>query len=178
MEPEESIDEVNWRQNNYNQRGRGYSNKGSNRGSYRGNCYPPSSAARGRGYNTYGNNNSGSNGYMKKAGTPSNLDVRCLICGLKGHRVTTCRKVHRAQELIRQDKQQYWKNKKEGKGNTPHQSRKQQINEVDEVEAIDEVDQYRDEDYDGTDYEGLEESASPLVNTLKRKIKLTTMTTD
>ena len=84
-EPEESIDEVNWRQNNYNQRGRGYSNRGSNRGSYRGNWYPPSSAARGRGHNTYGNNNSGSNGYMKKAGTPSNTDVRCLICGLKGN---------------------------------------------------------------------------------------------
>ena len=32
-EPEESIDEVNWRQNNSNQRGRDYSNRGSNRGS-------------------------------------------------------------------------------------------------------------------------------------------------
>ena len=106
-EPEESIDEVNWRQNNYNQRGRGYSNRGSNRGSYRGNCYLPSSAKRGGGYNTYGNNNSGSNGYEKKAGTLSKQDVRCLICGLKGHKVTTCRKLPRAQELIRQDKQQY-----------------------------------------------------------------------
>ena len=66
-EPEESIDEVNWRQSNYDQRGRGYSNRGSNRGSYRGNRYPPSLATRGRGYNTYGNNNSGSNGYAKKA---------------------------------------------------------------------------------------------------------------
>ena len=106
-EPEESVDEVNWRQNNYNPRGRGYSNRGSNRGSYRGNCYLPSSATRGRGHNTYGNNNSGSNGYTKKTGTPSNLDVRCLICGLKGHKVTTCRKLPRALELIRQDKQQY-----------------------------------------------------------------------
>ena len=77
-EPEESIDEVNWRQNNYNQGGRRYSNRGSNRGSYRGNQYPPSSAARGRGYNTYGNNNPGSNGYMKKAGTLCNPDVRYL----------------------------------------------------------------------------------------------------
>ena len=139
-EPEESIDEVNWRQNNYNQRGRGYSNRGSNRMSYRGNHYPPSPATRGRGHNTYGTNNSGSNGYTKKAGTPSNLDARCLIFGLKGQKVTTCRKFPRAQELIRQDKQQHWKNKKEGKGNTPNQSRKQQINEVDEVEAINEVD--------------------------------------
>ena len=69
-EPEESIDEVNWRQNNYNQRGRGYSNRGSNRGSYRGNHYLSSSAARGRRHNTYGKNNSGSNGYKKKSGTP------------------------------------------------------------------------------------------------------------
>ena len=106
-EPEESIDEVTWRHNNYNQRGRGYSNRGSNRGSYRGNLYLPSSAARRRGQNTYGNNNSGNNDYTKKAGTPSNPDVRCLICGLKGHKVTTCRKLPRAQELIRQDKQQY-----------------------------------------------------------------------
>ena len=48
-EPDESVEEVNWRQNSYNQRGRGYSNRGSNRGSYRGNCYQPSSAARGGG---------------------------------------------------------------------------------------------------------------------------------
>ena len=62
---------------------------------------------------------------MKKTGT-SNPDVRCLICGLKGHKVTTCRKLLRAQELIRQDKQQYWK-KESGKGNTPNHNRKQQI---------------------------------------------------
>ena len=154
-EPEKSIDKVNWRQNNYNQRGRGYSNRGSNRGSYRGNCYLPSSATRGRGYNTNGNNNSGSNGYVKEVGTPSNPDVRCLICGLKGLKVNTCRKLPRAQEFIRQDKQQYWKNKKEsGKGNTPNHNRKQQINGVDEVETINGIDQYQDEDYDGTDYEG------------------------
>ena len=90
-EPEESIEEVNWRQNSYNQRGRGYSNRGSNRGSYRSNHYWPSSAARGRGYSTYGNNKSGSNGYMKKTGTTGNPDVRCLICGLKGQKVATCR---------------------------------------------------------------------------------------
>ena len=88
-EPEETVEEVNWRQNNYNQRGRGYLNRGSNRGSYRGNCYQPSPATRGRGYNTYGNSNTGSNGYVKKTGIISNQDVRCLICGLKGHKVTT-----------------------------------------------------------------------------------------
>ena len=163
----ESIEEVNWRQNNYNQRGRGYSNRGSNRGSYRGNHYQPSSATKGRGYNTFGNNNSGSNSYMKKAGTPSNPDVRCLICGLKGHKVTTCRKLPRAQELIRQDKQQCWKNKKES-GNL---NRKQQINEADEAEAIDEVDQYQDEDYEGTDYQGLGELSFPFSEYSKEEDK-------
>ena len=161
-EPEESVDEVNWRQNNYNQRGRGYSNRGGNRGGYTGNSFLPSSVARGRGHNTYGNNNSGSNGYTKKAGTPSNPDVRCLICGLKGHKVTTSRKLPRAQELIRHDKEQYWKNDKEAKGNTPNQYWKQQINEVDEAKSTDEVDLYQDEDYNGTDYEGLEELSYPF----------------
>ena len=64
----------------------------------------------------------------------------------------------RAQVLIRQYKQQYWKNKKESeKGNTPNHSRKQQINKVDEVETINEFDQYQDKDYNGTDYDGLDE---------------------
>ena len=101
--PEESIEEVNWRQSNYNQRGRGYSNRGSKRGNYRGSNYQHSPASRGRGYNSYGNN-LGNNGHTKKTGTTSNPDVRCLICGLKGHKVTTCRKLSKAQELIRQDK--------------------------------------------------------------------------
>ena len=57
-------------------------------------------------------------------------------------------KLSRAQELIRQDKKEYWKNKKEsGKGNAPNYNRKQQKNEVDEAEAINEVEQYQDEDY-------------------------------
>ena len=68
----------------------------------------------------------------------------------------------RTQELIMQDKRQYWKSKKEGKGNTPNQHRKQQTNKADETEAINEVDQYQDEDYNGTDYEGLEELSFPF----------------
>ena len=93
----------------------------------------------------------------------SNPNVRCLICGLKGHKVIICRKLPRAQELIRQDKQQYWKNKKEsGKGNTPNHNRKQQINEVDEEKTIDVIDHYQDEDYDGTDYSRLDELNFPI----------------
>ena len=97
-EPEESV-KVNWRQNNYYYRGRGYSNRGSNRGNYRGSNYQQSPASRGRGYNACGSN-SGKNGQAKRTGSTSNPDVRCLICGLKGHKVTTCKKLPGAQELI------------------------------------------------------------------------------
>ena len=98
--PEESMDEFNWRQKNYNHtlRGRGYFNKGIGQGHQRGNNYQPSPASKGRGYNYYGSNST------KKTGTVNNPDVRCLLCGLKGHKVTTCRKLARAQELIRLDK--------------------------------------------------------------------------
>ena len=51
-EPEESVEGVNWRQTNYNQRGRSYSNRGSNRDNYRGSNYQHSPASRGSGYNT------------------------------------------------------------------------------------------------------------------------------
>ena len=103
-EPEESVDEVNWKLKNYNSslRGRGYFNKGTSRGQQRGNNYQPNPAMKGRGYNSYRNN------LAKKTGTAGNPDMRCLLCGLKGHKVTTCRKLARAQELIRLDKQQYW----------------------------------------------------------------------
>ena len=93
-EPEETVEEVNWRQNNYNQRGRGYQNRGNSRRSYRGNRYPPNST-RGRGYNTYGNSNTENSSYTKKPSNSGNSDVICLICGLKGHKVTACRKLPR-----------------------------------------------------------------------------------
>ena len=60
---------------------------------------------------------------------------------MKGHKVTTCRKLPRAQELIKQDKQQYW-NKRKGytkKSANNNNSRHQQINEVDDNASIDEV---------------------------------------
>ena len=174
-EPEESIEEVNWRQNSYNQRGRGYLNGGSNVEATEAITISPAQLQEEeviillvtiiQGSNGYAKKagTPSSNGYEKKAGIPSNPDVRCLICGLKGNKVITCRKLPRAQELIRQDKQQYWKNKKEsGKRNTPHHNRKQQRNEVDEAEDIDEVDQYQDEDYDVMDYKGLDELIFPF----------------
>ena len=93
----------------------------------------------------------------------SNPEVRCLICGLKGHKVTTCRKLARAEELIRLDKQQYWNKKKEaGKRNVPHHSKKHQVNEVDKVESIYEIDHQLDEEDIDMDYYGLDELNFPF----------------
>ena len=111
VEMEESIEEVNWRQ--HNPRGRG-----NNRGNYRGNYHQTNYNARGKSYRTsyssgYGNSSqeTGNNNSVRKVS--NNADVQCLLCGLQGHKVTTCRKLPRAQELIKQDKQQYW-NKRKG----------------------------------------------------------------
>ena len=83
--------------------------------------------------------------------------VQCLLCGLKGHKVITCRKLPRAQELIRQDKQQYW-NKRKGytkRGANNNVTKSQQINEVNDNTAIDEVENQEegiyDQDYNETD---------------------------
>ena len=117
VETEESVEEVNWRQNNYNQRGRGY-----NRGNYRGNYHQTNYSSRARVYKN-GYNNGYNSGYSNSGQQTGNnnlgckvgnaTDVQCLLCGLKGHKVTTCRKLPRAQELIRQDKQQYWNKRRD-----------------------------------------------------------------
>ena len=71
-EPEESIDEVNWRQKNYNQasRGKGYSTRGTSRNYQQGNNYQCSNMSRGRGYDPQGSNSA------KKVGTINNSDVQ------------------------------------------------------------------------------------------------------
>ena len=157
VETEESIEEVNWRQNNYNQRGRGY-----NRGNYRGNYHQTNYGSQGRGYkNGYnsGYNNpgqqTGNNSLVCKVGNAA--DVQCLLCGLKGHKVTTCRKLPRAQELIRQDKQPYW-SKRQGytkSGASNNVTKSQQINEIDDNAAINEVENQEEgvyyQDYNETD---------------------------
>ena len=98
VETEECVEEVNWRQ--HNPRGRG-----NNRGNYRGNYHLTSYNSRGKGYKTsynngYGNSGqqTGNNNSVHKVGNTA--DVQCLLCGLKGHKITTCRKLPRAQELI------------------------------------------------------------------------------
>ena len=97
---------------------------------------------------------------MHKVGNTA--DVQCLLCGLKGHKVTTCRKLPRAQELIKQDKQQYW-NKRKGytkrstnNNNTGHQ----QINEVEDNAAIDKVEN-QEEDICDQDYSEIEDINFP-----------------
>ena len=98
VEAKECVEEVNWRQHNL--RGRG-----NNRGNCRGSYHQTSYNSQGKGYKTsynggYGNSGqqTGNNNLVHKVGNTA--DVQCLLCGLKGHKVTTCRKLPRAQELI------------------------------------------------------------------------------
>ena len=152
VETEESVEEINWRQNSYNQRGRD-----NNRGNYHQTNY----GSRGRGYkNGYnsGYNNSGQqtghNSSVCKVGNAA--DVQCLSCGLKGHKVTTCRKLPRAQELIKQDKQHYWSKTKgyTKRGANNNAAKSQQINEINDNAAINEVENQEgvnDQVYNETD---------------------------
>ena len=157
VETEERVEEVNWRQYNYNQRGRG-----NNRGNYRGNYNQTNYGSRGRGYkNGY---NSGYSNSGQQAGNSSSVhkvgnttDVQCLLCGLKDHKVIACKKLSRAQELIKQDKQQYW-NKRKGdtkKSANNYATKNQQINEINDSTVINEVENQEegvyDQDYNETD---------------------------
>ena len=157
VESEKSVEEINWRQNSYNQRGRG-----NNRGNYRGNYHQTNYGSRGRGYkNGYnsGYNNSGqqtgNNSLVHKVGNAA--DVQCLLCALKGHKVTTCRKQLRAQELIKQNKQQYWSKRKgyTKRSANNNATKSQQINEIDDNAAINEVENqeegFYDQEYNETD---------------------------
>ena len=147
VEIEENIEEVNWKQHNFNQRG-GNNYRGNVRGRYNKTSYNH----RGRGYSyNNGYNKTGqqiSTSYQtRKVGNSS--DIQCLLCGLKGHKVTNCRKLPRAQELIKQDKQQYWNRKK---SYTARSSNKyQQINEVEDSAPIDEIEN-QEEDTSDQDY--------------------------
>ena len=146
-EVEVNIEEVNWKQSNFSQRG------GNNyRGNVRSRYDKTSYNHRGRGYNYNNGYNKtgqqiGTSYQTRKVGNSS--DIQCLLCGLKGHKVTNCRKLPRAQELIKQDKQQYWNKKK---GYTARSNNKnQQINEVDDNAPIDEMENM-EEDISDRDY--------------------------
>ena len=146
-EVEDNIEEVNWKQHNFSQRG-----SNNYRGNVRGRYDKTSYSHRGRGYNY----NSGYNKTGQQIGTSyqtrkvgNSSDIQCLLCGLKGHKVTNCRKLPRAQELIKQDKQQYWNRKK---GYTARSNNKdQQINEVEDNAPIDEIEN-QEEDISDQDY--------------------------
>ena len=157
VEAEESVEEVNWRQYNYNQRGRG-----NNRGNHRGNYHQTNYGSRGRGYkNSY---NSGYGNLGQQTGNSSSVckvgnatDVQCLLCGLKGHKVTTCRKLSRAQELIKQDKLQYWSKRK---GYTKRINKNQQINEINDSAVINEIENQEEGIYD-QDYNEMDDISFP-----------------
>ena len=157
VETEESVEEINWRQNSYNQRGRG-----NNRGNYRGNYHQTNFGSQGRcyknGYNNGYDNSGQQTGNNSSVGKVGNAaDVQCLLCGLKGHKVTTCRKLPRAQELIKQDKQQYWSKRKgyTKRGANNNATKSHQINEINDNAASNEVENQEegvyDQDYNETD---------------------------
>ena len=154
-EVEDNIEEVNWKQCNFNQRGSS-NYRGNNRGSYN---------PRGRGYsynNGYGKTgqHTGTSYQTRKVG--NSADIQCLLCGLKGHKVTNCRKLPRAQELIKQDKQQYWYKKKgyTNKHATRSNNRHQMINEVDDNTPIDEIENQEGDIFD-QDYADMDEINFP-----------------
>ena len=158
VETEESVEEVNWKQHNFNQRGRG-----NNRGNYHQTSYNFLGKSYKNSYNNgYGNSGQQTKNNYSTRKVGNTTDIQCLLCGLKGHKVTTCRKLTRAQELIKQDKQQYW-DKRRGytKKNATHNNiRHQQINEVDDSASIDEVENQEEDIYD-QDYNEMDDIAFP-----------------
>ena len=166
VETEESVEEVNWRQHNFNQRGRG-----NNRGNYHQTSYN----SQGKGYknsynNGYGNLGQQTSNSYSACKVGNTTDIQCLLCELKGHKVTTCRKLPRAQELIKQDKQQYWnKRKRYTKKNATHNNtRHQQINEVDDNASIDEVENQEEGIYD-QDYDEMDDINFPTSDLTKEE---------
>ena len=81
---------------------------------------------------------------------------------MKGHEVATCRKLTRAQELLRKDKQWYWNERRTaGRNNASRYTKKHQINEVDEANSVNDGDYQYDEENVNTDYKGIEEINFP-----------------
>ena len=96
------------------------------------------------------------------------------MCGLKGHIVDTCRKLTRAQKLLRKDKQQYWNERRAtGRNNASRYTKKHQINEVDEANSVNDEDYQYDEENVNTDYEGIEEINFPYSEFTEEEITVT-----
>ena len=90
---------------------------------------------------------------------------------MKGHKVATCRKLTRAQELLRKDKQRYWNERRAtGRNNASRYTKKHQINKVDETNSVNDEDyQYVEEDVN-TDHKGKEERNFPYSEFTEGKI--------
>ena len=74
---------------------------------------------------------------------------------MKGHKVATCGKLTRAQELLRKDKQWYWNERRTaGRNNASRYTKKHQINEVDEANSVNDEDYQYDEEDVNKDYKG------------------------
>ena len=115
-------------------------------------------------YNSgYGNSGqqTGNSNSVRKVGNAA--DVQCLLCGLKGHKVTTCRKLPRAQELIKQDKQQQYWSKRKGytkRSTNNNTTKSQQINEINDSTVIYEVENQQEDIYD-QDYNEMDDISFP-----------------
>ena len=95
VESEENVEEINWKQHTFTQRGRG-----NNRGNYRGNYYNANYNSRGKNYKSnynsgYGNSSQQTKNNYQTRRLGITTDIQCLLCGLKGHKVTTYRKLTR-----------------------------------------------------------------------------------
>ena len=146
-EPEESIDEIRWKCQGYNHstRGKGYSNRNyqPNKG------YQHTNSPRGISYDQQSNRTG------KKVNTGNNSELQCMLCDLKGHKVTNCRKLARAKELLRKDKQKYWNERRNKQCYMPRNNKSSQINEVEETGSASKEEFSQEEDF--MDQEGIEE---------------------
>ena len=85
-----------------------------------------------------------------------------VLCGSKDHKLATCRKLARAKELLRKDKQRYWNEKRnKGRNNVSRNVKRHQINEEDEASLVSNEDFHHEEEEINTDYKGIEEINFP-----------------
>ena len=71
---------------------------------------------------------------------------------MKGHKVATCRKLARAQELLGKDKQRYWNERRAtGRNNASTYTKKHRLSKVDEANSVNDKDYQYDEEDVNTD---------------------------
>ena len=83
-----------------------------------------------------------------------------MLCDLKGHKVTNSRKLARAKELLRKDKQKYWNERRnKNRSYAPRNAKGNQINKVEETGSASEEEFSQEEEF--MDQEGIEEVNFP-----------------